>query len=297
MNSFAPIPPHLIDVVLPEHDGYPDALAAEDTRDALFDCCGAASREFPKSLWIEPEDWPDKARDNDKHHTWAMNYIDRFTNQQPTHECTTHSLRANAEAARNRQLGIIYPDGPRDDFRYEESTLGSVWLSPLSVYAEANPRIKGGANVRQVLEIACRRGMLPEKIQPFEYGFKHTLAGTTGKGNRNQSSGKWVALRDFPEGWEDTAAGFKPLEVVFPDMWEQAVCLLLHSIVDSVGRDGHAVPWASLNFKGDNLVAAGYPDSYDIIRYDSLSKIKTAYRGSFGIITMPAPDDWMRPAA
>jgi hypothetical protein len=35
MNSFAPIDPKLIDVVLPEHDGYPEHLAAQDTPDAL----------------------------------------------------------------------------------------------------------------------------------------------------------------------------------------------------------------------------------------------------------------------
>ena len=59
------IDPRLIDVELPEHDGYPPELAAEDTRDVLWDCCGAAARDFPQALWIEPSDWADAARDND----------------------------------------------------------------------------------------------------------------------------------------------------------------------------------------------------------------------------------------
>lgn len=300
MNSFAPINPALIDVPPvpgPDgHTGYPDALKAQDTRDALVDCCGAASRDFPQSMWVEPKDWADKARDNDKYKTWGMNYLDRYTMQNPTHECTCHSLRANFEAARNLQLGIIYPDGPKKDFRYEESTRGSVWVSPLSVYAEANPRQWGGANVQQVLEIACRRGMLPEKIQPHEYGFKHTLQGTTGEGNSNQSRGDWVPLSKFPAGWEETAKWLKPLEVVFPESFEQAVCLVLNSRLNSVGRNGHAIPWAQLMFEGSNLKAAAYPDSYNVTRYDSVSTMRRAWQGSFAIISVTAPDDWSKPA-
>lgn len=298
MNSFEHIDPALIDVVIPE-DGYPEHLAAEDTRDALMQCCGEASREFPQSLWIEPKDWADKARDNDKHHTWPMNYLDRLTNQGPggggysTHECTTHSLDRNASGARNRQRGIIFPDGPKKDYRYEESANGSVWLSPVSVYAEANPREWGGANVRQVLEIACRRGFLPDTIQPRDYGFKHTLHGTCGKGGLNQSRGSWTPVSRFPDGWQETAKHFKPLEVIFPESWEQAVCLILNGLLVSVGRSGHAIPWAQWN-PTEQVMA--YPDSYDIIRYDSLRTVKSAWSGSFAIATMNTPDDWLKPA-
>jgi hypothetical protein len=296
-DSFKPIAPSLIDVFPDEHDGYPPELAAEDTHDVLMDCCGSASREFPQALWIEPSNWPDRARENDKYKTWPMNYLDRYTNQTPTHECTTHSARANAEACRNRQIGVIYGDGPKRDFRYQESgERGSVWLSPLSIYAEANPRQWGGANVRQVMEIACRRGFLPESKQPREYGLKHTLQGTTGKGGLNQASGAWVPVSRFPDGWETTAAWFKPLEVIFPSSWEQAVCLVLHGYAVSVGRSGHAIPWCQLQFSGDNLTAAAYPDSYDVTRYDSLSTIKRAWSGSFAIASMTTPDDWAKPA-
>ena len=51
------IDPQLIDVVLDEPSGYPDDLAAEDTRDALFQAAGDTAREFPRHLWIEPSDW------------------------------------------------------------------------------------------------------------------------------------------------------------------------------------------------------------------------------------------------
>lgn len=294
------IDPKLIDYFPPEHDGYPEELAKEDTVQALWEACGNAAREFPRSLWIEPRDWLDKASDNDKYKTWGLNYIDRFTNQgdgdgRPgTHECTCHSLRANAEAARNRARSLIYADGPKKDFRYDESSrVGSVWLSPLSVYSEANPRQWGGANVRQVLEIACRRGMLPEKIQPVEYNLKHTLQGTCGKGGMNQSFGPWPALKDFPAGWEETARWFKPLEVIFPGSYEEAMCCLLHGMCVSVGRNGHAVPWARW-IPSEKVIA--YPDSYDIIRYDSEATAKSAWQGSFAIATMTLPDDWSKPA-
>lgn len=290
IDSFSEIDPALVDVRFPEHTGYPDRFKEMDTRDVLKDVCGAASRDFPQALWIEPKDWADKARDNDKYHTWGMNYLDRFTNQNPTHECTCHSLRANVEAARNRQRGIIFPDGPKKNFRYEQSKKGSVWLSPLSVYAEANPGKWGGANVQQVLEIAVRRGMLPEKIQPRDdYGLKCQLQGTTGQGNNNQSSGDWVAVKNFPANWQDTAKWFKPLEVIFPESYEQAVCLVLHGILVSVGRSGHAIPWAQWM---PNEKAMAYPDSYDVVRYDSFGTVRSAWGGSFAVVSVTAPDDW-----
>lgn len=292
MNSFAPINPALVDVALPE-DGYPAHLAAGDTTDVLKGVCGDASRDFPQSLWIEPKDWPDKCRDNDKYHTWPMNYIDRYTVQSPTHECTTHSLRAGFECARNRQLGVIFPDGPKKDFRYAESAeYGSVWVSVVSVYAEANPAQWGGASIRGPLEIAVKRGFLPDKIQPREYNFKHAITGTAGKGNNNQSGGQWTAVRDFPQGWQETAKWFKPIEVIFPETWEQAVCLILHGYVIHVGRSGHAVPWAMWNCAEQKMA---YPDSYDVTRYDSLGTVKSAARGSFAIATVTTPDDWMKP--
>jgi hypothetical protein len=289
------IDPSLIDVVVPE-DGYPAHLAAEDTRDVLWDVCGNASRDFPASMWIEPKEWEAKARENDASRAWAMQAIDRYTNQGPSsHECTTHSLRANFEAARNRARGVIFADGPRKDFTYTDSgRFGSVWMSPLSVYAEANSRQWGGANVRRVLEIAVRRGMLPDKVQPRDYRFKHVLQGTSGAGNSNQSGGRWVSLRDFPPGWEETAKLFRPLEVVFPESYEQAVCLVLHGYAVSVGRSGHAVPWCQ--WMPDQRLMA-YPDSYNVTRYDSERVAMSAWRGSFSIITTTVPDSWEEPAA
>lgn len=294
MNSFAPIDPALIDVVLPEHDGYPANLAAEDTIDVLKDVCGSASRDFPQSLWIEPKDWADKCRDNDKYKTWPINYIDRFTHQGNSHECTCHSLRVSAEACRNRQRGIIFPDGPKVGHRYEESANGSVWLSPLSIYSEANPGVRGGANCRQVLEIAARRGFLPEKVQPRDYGFKHAIVGTAGGGNSsNQSVGPWVRVSDFPDGWQETAKWFKPLEVIFTNSWEQVVCLVLHGMAVGVGRSGHAIPYSFWNCQEQKM---GYIDSYNVVRYDSQGTVRGASGGAYAIASMTTPDDWMKPA-
>ena len=161
------------------------------------------------------------------------------------------------------------------------------------MYAEANPRKYGGAGVRQVLEIAVRRGMLPEKIQPANWKFEHALQGTTGQGNSNQSQGIWVPLSQFPNGWQKTAAWFKPKEVIFPGSWEEAVCLVLHGFVVSVGRNGHAIPWARWLVDSEMME---YPDSYDVLRYDSLRTVKSAWQGSFAIASTSEPDDWNMPA-
>lgn len=300
IDSFAPVNPALVDAPLPAsvltdgHPGYPAQLAAGDTRDVLMGVCGSASREFPKALWIEPSDWEDKARENDKNKTWPVNFCDRFTNQTPNHFCTCHSLGTNFEICRNRQRGVIYPDGPKAGFRYEESAkYGSVWVSPMSVYAEANPGEWGGASIRHVMDICIRRGFLPDKLQPKDYGFKHTLAGTTGKGGINQSSGPWTPVSRFPNGWQETAKSFRILEVIFPETIEQAMCLILHGYAVCVGRAGHAVPWALANVQEKRF---GYVDSYDVIRWDSWGTARGAVGGSYAIASVTAPDDWSEPA-
>ena len=292
MNSFDDIPQSMIDVPLNQESGYPADMAAGDTREALFGAAGEAAREFPESLWIEEKDWPEVARENDKNGTWPIDFIDRFTNQSPTHECTSHSLRACMEAARNRQRGIKLGP-PQAGVRLPTSAKSaSVWLSPLSVYAEANPGQWGGAGVRQVMEIAVRRGMLPELIQPREYGFKHAIQGTTGSGGINQSRGSWLSVSRFPEGWQETAKHFRPLEVIFAENWRQAVCLVLHGYCVGVGRSGHAIPWS---FWNPTQQVMGYVDSYDVVRYDSLGTVKSAWQGSFEIATTTIPDDWDKP--
>ncbi len=301
MNSFAPIDPALIDVG-PAQSEMTDGFAGYvddggDTADAMRDCCGAAARDFPESLWIEPKDWADKARENDKNKTWPINFIGRYTNQTPSHECVYHSLTRGMEAARNRHRGIIFPEGPKKNFRYEESAkFGEVWLSPLSGYGRVNPSQWGGANVRESLEVATKYGLLPDKIQPREYDFKHALQGTSGRGNNNQSGGNWVPMSRWPEGHEETAKHFRVLEAIFPAIWEHAICLILHGMFKHVGRQGHAIPWGQLIFEGDNLKAAAYPDSYDVTRFDSLNTIKSAWRGSFAIASVTVPDDWNAPA-
>lgn len=293
MNSFAPVNPALVDVTLPE-SGYPAALAAGDTRDVLRDMCGEATREFPSALWIEPSQWEEKARENDENNTWAANYIDRFTNQNPNHFCTCHSLGTNFEACRNRQRGVIYPDGAKKDYRYPQSaTAGSVWVSPMSVYAEANPREWGGASIRHVLDICIRRGFLPDKLQPKDYGFKHSLAGTTGAGGINQSRGPWTPVSRFPEGWQETAKHFRIQEVIFPENAEQVMCLLLHGYSVCVGRNGHAVPYTFANVAEKRIA---YNDSYDIVRWDSWRTVQGCANGSYAICSVTAPDDWREPA-
>lgn len=292
-NFFENIDPATIDVVLPIHDGYPEELAKGDTREALMAAAGDASREFPAELWIDPKDWDTVCQKNTAENTWPINYVDRFTNQDPTHECTCHALRTVFEAARNRARGVSYP-GPKAGVRHEASAkYGSVWVSPLSIYSEANPGQWGGAGCRQVMEIAVRRGFLPDKIQPHEYNLKHMLQGTTGRGGINQSSGPWVSVSRFPEGWQETAKWFKILEVIFPNNWEELVCLILNGFGVEVGRDGHAIPyslWDNVNKR------MGYVDSYDIIRWDSLNTVKRAAEGAFAVASVTTPDDWMKPA-
>lgn len=290
------IDPKLIDVTLPEHDGYPEHFEDQDTFDQL---CGAASEAgaivtaFPKHLWIEPKDWPAVAAENDANKTWPINFRDRFTNQNPTHECTCHSLCAVAEVAWNRQRQIAVGPPAAGERLAISAQSASVWFSCLGIYSEANPRQWGGAGVRQVLSIAARRGFLPDKIQPREYGFKHSLQGTCGNGGVNQSSGPWVSLSKFPDGWEETAKHFKPLEYIFPESWEQTVCLVLNGYAVGVGREGHAVPYMRW-YPKDQLMA--YTDSYDVIRYDSISRIKKTVGGAFAIATFTQPDDWNKPA-
>lgn len=309
MNLFAshiPIDARLIDthepvVNLPDgHCGYTEEHEKADTPQALRDACGDAARDFPSSWWIEEKDRPAWAAENDKNRTWAMNYVSGFTNQggggegYSTHECTCHDLIQNFRVARNRQRAMRYLDGPKVGFRYPQSAQGDVFFSPLSVYAEANPRQWGGAGCIQVLNLACKRGILPDKTQPADYKFKHSLHGTCGKGGINQSRGDWTPLSEFPDGWQETAKLFVPEEVIVTTNWEEALCILLHGVKLSYGRSGHAVGPAMWNHASN---AYPYPDSYDLIRVDSFSTFKRAVAmGAYAIVSVKAPDNWLDPA-
>lgn len=294
INTASHIPTALVDVFPSVHDGYPDAKAKGDTLEALIDCCGGASRDFPDSFWIEPKDWKERAQQNDENKTWAINHVDRYTHQDPTHECTSHSFTRLFEAARNKARGIIFPDGPKKDFRYAESAeFDSVWFSPMSVYNEANPGIWGGAGIREILEIACRRGILPDKIQPREYNFKHTLTGTMGRGNNNQSHGAWVPVKEMPEGWEETSQLFMPDAVIFPRSYEETICIILNGYGVGGGRKGHAIPWLFWNHVDK---AVGYADSYDRTLFDSERTMKSAWQGSYAVISTKSSDNWETPA-
>lgn len=270
-------PDKILDKFPKLNTGYVDEKG-EDTSDNFAALPG--SREFPDSLWIERSDWKDKARENDKYGLWGISTrekLGRFTNQSPTHECTCHSLCQGAEAAIRVASGFQY----------------NIALSQISIYAEANPNIRGGANCLHVLRIAMERGFLPEPVNTrckgFELDqkdiFEHTLHGTCGKGNKYNSSGSWVPVSRFPNGWKKTAGTLKPIEAVNPRDIEQAICLLLHGYVINVGRNGHAVPWGQVVWRG-NEIAIPYSDSYDVVRIDSYSTARGAVGGASAITLM-----------
>lgn len=260
-------PDSLVDYEFEENSGYPLECAARDTPEGM---AMLGARDFPDSLWIDEKDWKDWARENDKHGTWAENYRNRFTNQSPTHECTCHALTQCFEGCWNKQnAGKEKP----------------VYVSQISIYAEANERQWGGAGCQQVLGIALRRGFLPEPIHGQDKIFKHTLHGTCGKGNANNSSGRWVAVRNFPEGWQETAMNLRPLEVINPKTWQQIVCLLLRGFLVGVGRSGHSIPYNMVVWRNGELFIA-YPDSYDVIRFDSMRMLRSAVGGSYSITSV-----------
>lgn len=285
------IDPRLIDVFPSQHDGYPSELAAMDTPAAMRESFGDAARDFPNSLWVEPRDWADVAAENDRLGLWPENYRIRRTNQSPTHECTCHALVQCMEIAWNRQQRLKLSGG--EDFRSVQGHGMPVYFSALSIYAEANPRIRGGANLQTVIGIAVRRGFIPDKIQPQTgYRFQHSLTGTNGRGNAQQSAGDWVATKNFPSGWEQTARHFRPIEVINPESYEQIVSLVLNGICVAVGRSGHSIPYVRWH-PGEK--AMEYSDSYDVARYDSLATVKRAVGGAYAIVSTTVPDDWRKP--
>jgi hypothetical protein len=301
------IDPKLIDVTLPNHDGYPDELAREDTRDTLMSAAadvGMTIVPFPAHFAIPRRDWLEVQKMGERNRTRPIDFLDRFTNQNPTHECTGHAAQAVFSMARNRQRRIAC--GPPVAHQMPTIQSASVWLSVNSVYAEANPRERGGANVRQVLEITGRRGWLPDLIQPRPWQFRHAMQGTAGAGNICQSKGSWPGWKngDFirkPTTWQDgdwkeTAKHFRPLEVVFPRTVEEAICLLLGGpeamgIPLGVGGRGHSIPYAFVDVANEVI---GYPDSYNVIRYDSFRNARMG--GIYGIVSVTTPDDWNEPA-
>jgi hypothetical protein len=285
------IDPKLIDV-FDVQGGYVDG--EEDTPDGLFSACGSAARKFPASMLVPRDERKDMARENYRLKTWGINYLDRFTHQGNSHECSAHAVTRSIEAARNRHRGIIYPDGPRKDFRYTDSSKGSVWLSPLSLYLESNPSQWGGSNIVRNVNIAQRRGPLPDRVQPAEYGFRHMLQGSAGgRNSSNQSIGPWVSLRNLPQGFEETSKHFRPLEIFIIENEDEGISALLHGGVIAYGRRGHAVPVARWDH-GQDVYA--YVDSYDRVLYDSAATFRSACQGAVCVWTTEQPSDWLKPA-
>lgn len=284
-STNAAIDPKLIDVVLTTPSGYPRDQSMMDTTEMMRGVAGV--REFPSKYWIEPKDWKDRARENDENKTWPDDWANRFTKQGNSHECTTHSLIQQLEIAINRAAATK---------KY------AVWLSPLSVYAEANPGKWGGANIQTVLRIAIERGVLPSHNGPGGIGsqktkFKATLNESWGHNEPEFAGGPWVAVSKFPAGWENTSRHFAPIECINCDSREEMICLILHGIAVGVGRNGHAVPLTKAVWQAnEEMPIAAYRDSYNVIRYDSWATLKKGVGGSHGIVTVRVPDDWSRPA-
>jgi len=265
----------LIDYTLPDHDGYPDNLAAADTSDELA-MMGAT--DFPQSLWIEPKDWKAYAADNklSERKLWPTNFKGRFTNQHPTHECTCHSLCRGAEIA----------------YAAQHSGAKKIAFSQVGIYAIANPGQWGGAGCLEVLRIAMETGFIPENVWGQDAIYKHTMHGTAGKGNADNSSGPWVTERSKPEyfsGAAETRNLFKPTEVINPRSREEMACCVLHGRAVNVGRRGHAVPYTFLVWEPtqkSEQPTFGYDDSYDIQRFDTWSSASAAVSGSSCIWNM-----------
>jgi len=282
----------LIDVFPSVPTGYIDG--DEDTADNLFAACGESARAFPKEMMVPKSERKAMAEANDRNRTWGLNYLSRFTAQGNSHECAGHAVTRSIEAARNRLRGIIYDEGPRKNFRYTASAKGDVYLSPLSLYLEANPSQWGGSNIVRNVNIAQRRGVLPDRVQPAEYGLRHTLHGSAGgKESSNQSIGPWVRLRDLPEGFEDTSKHFRPLEIIIIENEDQGISALLHGGVIAYGRSGHAVAVAGWKHAQDIYP---YADSYDRVLYDSARTFRSACRGAVCVWTTTQPQDWLKPA-
>ncbi len=104
------IPKELIDVVLDDETGYPEELSRQDTPDVLR--CAAADAgvtvvPLPSHFAIPRKDWLEVQKLGEKNRTRPIDFLDRFTNQSPTHECTSHGGQAVFTMARNRQRRIV----------------------------------------------------------------------------------------------------------------------------------------------------------------------------------------------
>lgn len=263
----------LLDFVHPEETGYSEDVSKHDGIEAFAD---AGFIDFPSELYVDPKDYDKFAEERDATKTWALDFSNRFTNQSPTHECTTHAFIQGFECTYNMQLGgLFYP----------------VWVSPLSLYSEANPRVRGGAIVKEIARIALRRGVLPEYNGPNGQGtqrqfFKHTL--NCSAGNSDRDGGPWVALRNFPEGWESTAACFMPDKIINIRYWEEHMSLLFRGYCVPNGRSGHSIPHMRAVKQGGNWYSC-YKDSYDILRYDSIRNVRNGVGSAYCIMSVKRP--------
>jgi hypothetical protein len=129
------------------------------------------------------------------------------------------------------------------------------------------------------VEISSDQGFLPDVIQPRDYGFRHFMWGTAGKGGINQSSGPWPGwsggnFKKHPDGWADenwkyTAKWFRAIGIVDCDDTEQYDSVLINGRAWGVARSGHGVPHGRIVYDSSGRKLYRYKDSYDRYLYDS----------------------------
>jgi hypothetical protein len=226
------------------------------------------------------------AERNKEFKTRPKDFWTHFTQQSPTHECVAHAGTQVFSMVWNKENATSKYD---------------VWFSPLYLYSQANPSIRGGTYISKVLGIMMAGGLLPEHHGPKglntqKQSFQHTLHQTAG--NDPTRGGPWVAERNFPAGHRNTARHFKPIEVVNLSSWQEIICMLLHGYAVWVGRNGHSIPYYDVIWNGSDLydLLVPYPDSYDLELFDSWRTVKQAVGGAVAIMVTNRPDDPSRPA-
>jgi hypothetical protein len=269
-----------------DETGYDPEIAVFDSLESLSAL--SASRDFgphdsSNPLWVDPKDWKDVARENDRLKIWPENWRNRYTHQarrRSSHECTCHAFLQNFEIAWNRQA-------MSKDF--------AIWVSALSLYSRANPSRWGGSYMQKTLGIGVEEGILPDNDGPAGPGtqknkFEHTLKNSSG-------DGIWIAEREFPNNWELTARHFRATEYINIRHWHEHVCLVLRGYCVSNGRRGHAIPHVQIVWGQNGDLYSKASDSYDRHILDSERLIKEGVGGAYAIVSTTIPSDWTRPAA
>ncbi|GIW60127.1 MAG: hypothetical protein KatS3mg087_1193 [Patescibacteria group bacterium] len=180
---------------------------------------------------IDEEAWDEIIEEINKKKLGIVELVPHIYNQGKEGTCTSNATCAAMNLIASLQFG---------DNRIPI-------LSPISLYKRVAPGPNTGSSVKDNVDEAMARGVLP--LDSYKEKFKHTMPAV---GYRNR----------MPDNWQETAELFRIGEVYVCRDYRAVVSAILRGHPVIVGRQGHAILYVSVRRDNRRRLIVDYQNSW-----------------------------------